>query len=73
MQIDTGYDYELGARRARKNKSRGNVRTSVPGRNSLILPPQPRAFASAIPGVPTQGRRVRPMGLGIQTFNSTSG
>lgn len=73
MEIDSvGYEYEIGARRRRKGK-RGSVTQNIPNRSALILPPQPRAFASAIPGVPTPGRRVRTMGLTSATFNASSG
>lgn len=64
--METGYTIETGRRIKRPNRL-GN-------RTALTLPPQSRPFASAIPGVPTPGRRKRPMGFsnGI-TFNSTSG
>lgn len=78
--FETGYEMTTGAVRRRRpqqqqpQRQQWNVTPRMGNRTPLALPPgQEGAFASAVPGIPTPGRRVRQLGLSPVTFNATSG
>lgn len=79
--IETGYEVITGAPARRRVVRRVPARqryqgaTNIGNRSPLSLPQgsQPDVFASAVPGIPTPGKRVRQLGLSPVTFTSTSG
>lgn len=79
FEFETGYEITTGARRRPSRRQAPSPRTydvstSMGNRTPLSLPRgQEGAFASAVPGIPTPGRRVRQLGLSAVTFNASSG
>lgn len=72
--METGYELTTGAVRRRRGQQQWNVTPRMGNRTPLALPPsQEAAFASAVPGIPTPGRRIRQLGLSPVVFTSTSG
>lgn len=78
MDMETGYELTTGAVRRRRLPPQGQQRWNQPqrfgNRTPLALPAgQEAAFASAVPGIPTPGRRVRQLGLSAVVFTNVSG